>query len=238
MTPGEADGGVTVEQLTHVPLRERLRPQRMRHRTPGFIYARTRQMVYQRRHPAAPWLTPEAIRLLGSLLLPSDRGLEFGSGRSTVWFAQRVGHLTSVEHDRDWHSVMSSRLKELNLGNVDYVCIPLDAPAEQGSDSRYARIAQDFAAESLDFVLVDGAYREHAARYALPAIKPGGMLIIDNVNWFLPSATRSPASRTDGLGPNGPVWAEIAQELAAWRRLWTSSGVWDTAIFIKPGGAT
>jgi predicted O-methyltransferase YrrM len=206
----------------------------MRHLTPRYAYARTRQFLYERSHPAAPWLTPEATRMLDSMLLPSDHGLEFGSGRSTIWFAQRVRRLTSVEHDADWYAVMSGQLKERELGNVDYIFAPHKQPAELGGSTEYARVALAFAASSLDFVLIDGAYREHTARYALPRIKPGGMLIIDNVNWYLPSSSRSPNSRTSALGPFGQIWAEIASDLARWRCIWTSSGVWDTAIYVKP----
>ena len=43
------------------------------------------------------------------------------------------------------------------------------------------------------------------------------------------------AAATAALGPATAVWAAVGRELAGWRTIWTSSGVWDTAIFIKPG---
>jgi predicted O-methyltransferase YrrM len=224
-----------VDQLTYIPIRERLRPGLMGHRTPRYAYARARQLLYERRNPDAPWLTPQATRLLEPMLLPSDRGLEFGSGRSTIWFARRTAHLTSVEHDAAWHAEMSRQLKELELGNVDYILAPLEQPAELGAGAVYARAALAFADASLDYALIDGACREHTARHVLPKIKAGGILVIDNVNWYLPAVTRSPGSRTPDLGPAGPVWTEIAAELARWRCIWTSSGVWDTAIYVRPG---
>jgi predicted O-methyltransferase YrrM len=206
----------------------------LRHRTPRYIYHRARQMAYERGHGDDPWLTPAAIRLLGTLLRPADRGLEFGSGRSTIWFARRVCALTSVEHDQQWYETVSARLKARGLGNVDYVLAPGDQPMECGGESAYARTALVFPDVSLDFVLVDGRYRDYSAKFVLPKIKPGGMIIIDNVNWYLPCQSKAPHSRTDSLGPITPIWAEVAQELASWRSIWTSSGVWDTAIFIKP----
>ena len=63
------------------------------HRTPRYVYHRTRQLFYERAHPADPWLTPAAIGLLATLLRPADTGAEFGSGRSTLWFAARVAEL-------------------------------------------------------------------------------------------------------------------------------------------------
>jgi predicted O-methyltransferase YrrM len=204
----------------------------LRHRTPRYVYHRTRQLFYERGHPGDPWLTPEAIRLLGALLRPSDTGVEFGSGRSTVWFAQRVAHLTSVEHDERWHADVSATLRDRGLTNVDYVLAPWD-PDLPGDQSDYVGTLRRFAVASLDFALIDGAYRDHAARLVMPRIKPGGLLIIDNVNWFLPSDSRAPASRSRALGPE-PGWTDIAGELAGWRSIWTASGVWDTAIFVRP----
>jgi len=61
------------------------------------------------------------------------------------------------------------------------------------------------------------------------------MLIIDNVNRYLPCLSKAPSSRRPALGPVTPVWAEVADGLRGWRTIWTSSGVTDTAIFIRPG---
>ncbi len=205
-----------------------------RHWTPRYTYNRTRQALYQRAHRDAPWLTPEATRLLESLLRPTDRGLEFGSGRSTVWLAGRVAALTSVEQDKRWYDTVTAGLSERGLSNVDYILAPVEGPNELGDTSEYARVALTFADQSLDFVLVDGAYRDFTVKFALPKIKPGGLLIIDNINWYLPSDTRAPHSRTPSLGPQGQIWAELAEEFSRWRSIWTSSGVWDTAMWIKP----
>jgi predicted O-methyltransferase YrrM len=204
------------------------------YRTPRYIYRRLQQMRYERAHAEDPWLTPEAIRLLGTLLRRSDRGVEFGSGRSTVWFAQRVASLTSVEHDEQWYETVAARLKARGLGNVDYILARPDQPVQQGGLSGYARTALTFADASVDFALIDGHYRDYSAKFMLPKIKPGGMLIIDNVNWVLPSRSRSPNSRTPELGPHGEIWSQVHEELTQWRSIWTSSGVWDTAVFIKP----
>ena len=207
------------------------------HRTPRYIYNRTRQFIYERGHADAPWLTPAAIGLLESLLRPADRGVEFGSGRSTVWFARRVAALTSVEHDERWHEAVAGKLKAQAIGNVDYILAPEDQPAERGGDSAYARVALSFSDASLDFVLIDGHYRDYSAKFILPKIKPGGMLIIDNANWYLPSRSKAPNSGAVKPGQQTPLWAEIAEEVLHWRTIWTSSGVTDTAIFVRPGAA-
>ena len=207
----------------------------LRHLTPRYVYNRVRQLRYERAHAEDPWLTPAAISLLGSLLRPQDVGVEFGSGRSTIWFATRVAALTSVEHDEQWHEAVAAQLKHHGLGNVDYILAPEDQPMERGGDSRYARAALAFPDRGIDFALVDGHYRDYSTKFILPKIKPGGMLIIDNANLCLPCQSKSPNSRTAELGPSTPVWAEVWAELTGWRSIWTSSGVWDTAIFVRPG---
>jgi predicted O-methyltransferase YrrM len=204
-----------------------------RHWTPRYVRDRVRQYRHDRGHPDEPWLTPAAVRLLGSLLRPGDRGAEFGSGRSTVWFAERVSHLTSVEHDAAWHATVCATLAERGLANVDYILAPRDQPDEYGQLSGYTRTTYRFLDASLDFALIDGLYRDHVTRLMMSKIKPGGLLIIDNANWYLPSASASPNSRSHAAGPDGAVWEQVTRELAGWRSIWAGSGVWDTAIFIK-----
>ena len=207
------------------------------HWTPRYIRARARQALYQRGHPDGPWLTPEAIRLLDSILRPSDIGAEFGSGRSTLWLARRCAHLTSVEHDEAWHATVSATLAVEGISHVDYQCHPRDEPDASGDRSAYAQVAQFLGDESIDFALVDGLYRDYVTLFLLPKIRPGGMLIIDNVNRYLPSQTRSPASLLPPAAPATAGWEQAAAALAGWRRIWTSNGVWDTAIFVKASGA-
>ncbi|MEQ9323199.1 MAG: hypothetical protein RIF41_28790, partial [Polyangiaceae bacterium] len=88
--------------------------------------------------------------------------------------------------------------------------------------------------ESKDYVLVDGIFRDVCAKAALPAIKPGGLLVIDNANWFLPSDTSAPDSVGSSEAPRSESWRELWQAVSDWRRVWTSNGVFDTALFIKP----
>jgi predicted O-methyltransferase YrrM len=191
-------------------------------------------MIWEHAHAQDPWLTREAVKLLTSMLRPCDRGVEFGSGRSTVWLAERVGLLTSVEHDAQWYSTVSRRIKDRKLTNVEYKLVYQDQPPQRGEESQYARTALAFPEKSIDFTLIDGLYRDSVTSLMIPKIKPGGLLVIDNVNWFLPSRSHSPSSRAPQMGPDGPKWAEVANELTGWRSIWTSSGVTDTAIFVKP----
>jgi predicted O-methyltransferase YrrM len=215
----------------------KIRGRTVRHWTPHYIHARASQAIYQRAHPDAPWLTPEATRLLGSMLRPSDIGIEFGSGRSTLWLAQRCAHLTSVEHDETWHIRVASAQAAEGITDVDYQCRRSDAPYAAGDQSSYAQVARLLGEETIDFALVDGIYRDYVTLFLLPKLRVGGLLVIDNVNRYLPSLTKSPGSLLLSAPPASAAWTEAAAALAGWRRIWTSSGVWDAAIFVKASGA-
>ncbi len=204
-----------------------------RHLTPRYVWDRLALMAYEKGNPDQPWLTRTMIEILDTLLLPDDVGLEFGSGRGTRWFLQRVGHLTSVEHNRNWYVLVEKQLESVGKP-VDYRL--REDGATESPDSAYVEVAKSIASSSLDFVLVDGVARDHCALASLDKLKPGGMLIIDNVNWYLPREpkSRSPNSRDQADGYASEVWGQVGEQIKNWRCVWTTNGVWDTALWVKP----
>jgi SAM-dependent methyltransferase len=205
---------------------------RISHWTPRYVMNRVSWWAYQRNHPDQPWLNPDAVRLLERLLLPNDQGLEWGSGRSTAWFAGRVKHLTSVEHNPQWHQIVSEQLRAAGRTNVTYKLLP--APQEgREAESEYVRAYESFAAGSLGFVLVDGVARDFCVAGVLDRIAPGGVLVIDDAHRYFDHQTYSPLSR-NGRGPANERWGQVARTLSGWRHMWTSQGISDTAIWIRP----
>jgi predicted O-methyltransferase YrrM len=71
-----------------------------KHWTPRYIFNRINLYYFEKKNPDLPWLTSESISLIDNLIKKSDKMIEFGSGRSTAWLAQRVDELTSVETDQ------------------------------------------------------------------------------------------------------------------------------------------
>jgi len=200
-----------------------------KHWTPRYVFDRLRVFADQKIHPGAPWLTRRTIEFLESWLRPSDYGWEWGSGRSTVWFAKRVRALTSVEHNREWYERVASSIRSQQITNADYRLIE--------SEADYASPIDSLPRQSLDFTLVDGIVRDACALAAIPKIRPGGILIVDNVEWFIPSSSRAPGVRRLQDGWYSSLWQQVSSALTDWRVIWTSNGVWDTAIWIKPGCA-
>lgn len=206
----------------------------IRHWTPRYVVNRLLVAFYERRNPDAPWLTREANRFLARWLRPEHVGLEWGAGRSTIWLAQRVNRLVSIEHDPTWHARVVALLQSRDIRNVDLHLVPLEQLSSDQSP-RYVQLDDAHRFQTFDFILVDGMHRDLCARAALGRLRPNGLLIVDNAERYFPCDTSSPGARRARWTDRSPVWREVAEELSAWRRLWTCDGVSDTALFFKPG---
>jgi predicted O-methyltransferase YrrM len=117
-------------------------------------------------------------------------GFEWGSGRSTAWFAQRLGSLTSIEHEPSWFKIVQDRLKRRNICNVTYRHVPLNHPYDEPHQPIYDPIpdytaaVEQFRDGTLDFAVVDGHYRRACIAAVIRKLKPGGLLLVDNTNWL------------------------------------------------------
>lgn len=157
---------------------------------PIYLVRRVGYWVYQRRHPDVPWIAQGAIRYLDQELKPTMQGFEWGSGKSTAWFAARLKQLTSVEHDEAWHATTKASLTANGATNTDLRHIALEHPYEELYSPYYDPLPQyvtaidEFADDHFDFILVDGYYRQPCALRALPKLKPGGLMVIDNTDWM------------------------------------------------------
>jgi hypothetical protein len=58
----------------------------------------------------SPWMAPRAVAFLERELSPQDVLLELGSGKSTAWYADRVGRVVSLEPNPDWAQRVSCDL--------------------------------------------------------------------------------------------------------------------------------
>jgi predicted O-methyltransferase YrrM len=188
-----------------------------------------------RRGEEAPWITEDAIHLLETLMLPSDRGLEYGSGSSTTWLAHRALELRSVEATASWHAQVRDRLSAQGLERAEIVLVDGDRdPGWNTTEHRdaYVHAHPDLAPGTLDWVFVDGEYRDHCTEHAIELLRPGGLLVIDNVEIYLPGPGRSPWTVD---APVTDLWKQLYDRyLSHWRMVWTTNGVWDTAIWWKP----
>jgi predicted O-methyltransferase YrrM len=198
-----------------------------RHWTLRYLIDRSREWWYQKRHPDAPWLGPDAVRTLEQLLQAPMRGVEVGAGRSTTWISKRVAALQSWEEQANWYQAVAQQLAAQRLQNVQ-----LFPAFDRWTD--YEALIQAIPDRSLDFVLIDSESNRSKLCLALwPKIRSGGFLMLDNANWFLPSNSHAPNSRSVAQGPATAEWAAFLALTNLKQTLWTSSGVTDTAFFIR-----
>lgn len=157
---------------------------------PHLILARLNYWIWEQLNQDKPWMCPGTIDFCQQQFQGSLKALEFGSGRSTQWFARLTEHLTSIEHSSEWYSIAQAKLQSLGISNVNYLCIPLNHPETEPESSQYnplpdyVKVLEQFEDGALDFVIVDGHYRTTCIMHSIPKIRDGGYLLVDDVNMW------------------------------------------------------
>jgi predicted O-methyltransferase YrrM len=111
-----------------------------------------------------PWLHEDSIARLESIIEPHFRVVEHGAGGSTLWFAERVESVLSVESDLDWYREVKARAPK-------NVTIVIDTVPPHGITP-------------CDLLFIDGE-RDSRPAWAMAApniVKTGGFVVFDNCN--------------------------------------------------------
>lgn len=115
-----------------------------------------------------PWYTYPALEYVASLDFAEQSVLEFGSGASSLWWAQRARSVVSVEHDRRW---LESTLPQAPANLELTLATDEDSYVGAGSGRRF------------DVVVIDGIHRAKCARTIGPRMADGALVILDNSDW-------------------------------------------------------
>ncbi len=204
----------------------------LRHLSPRYVVDRSAVTVWQRRHPFAPWLTSTAVDLLTGWVQAKDTVFEWGSGRSTAWFAAHAGRVISVEHNPNWYESVSQQLSTSMSDSVERHLRPSRDGVWDETGEAYVSVIDLVDDQMLDIVLVDGIHRDECAQRCLSKLRPGGLLIVDNADWFVPTTSRSP--RVHKLMQRSDGWQRFETGVEGWRRIDTTNGVWDTVFWVRP----
>ena len=149
---------------------------------------------------ALPWMTYDAIDFLSKICKPEMNVFEWGSGGSTLFFASRCRHVTSIEHDPTWSGFLREKFEELKLKNIDFREIhgqkiddfhekdyrnPDDFVSKDKKSSglsfeKYVKAIDSSPEDYFDIVVVDGRVRNCCIKRAIPHIKKGSYLVVDN----------------------------------------------------------
>lgn len=175
---------------------------------------------------ALPWMTFRAIRWLEAYLRPDMTAFEYGSGGSTMFLGRRVRRLVTIENDLRWHAVVAAALRRAGIRTCDLRLVPAEprssavdafgptgyeAPEREGSTfESYVRTIDEFPDQTFDLVSVDGYARPACVARAVPKVRHGGYLLLDNSDWAMyreAIATLAEFPRMDfpGVGPFQPT---------------------------------
>ncbi|NTW99911.1 MAG: class I SAM-dependent methyltransferase [Geobacteraceae bacterium] len=131
---------------------------------------------------------------------------EFGSGNSSLFWSKNAQSVISVESDPDWYTfgmqdLSPNRSLLLKTGCNEYVETVIQYETK------------------FDVIVIDGLYRFNCAVKSMTRLKDGGIIVLDNSDWF-PDTARllrdAGFTQTDFIGA-GPV----------------NSYAWCTSVFFR-----
>ena len=108
---------------------------------------------------------------------------EFGSGGSTLFFAQQCKSVTSVEDNAHWCEIVAARLARRGIENANVRYLPVAFTGEEEFlASEYLKAVRQ---SIFDVIVVDGTewtanVRPNCFRAAEEQIAPGGIIVVDD----------------------------------------------------------
>jgi hypothetical protein len=117
-----------------------------------------------------PWFTYGAIAYLEQFDFTDRDVFEFGSGNSTLYWQTRTRSVVSVEDDPTWFEEIS---KQIDHSRVDYRLVSTRLDYVHG-----------VTGGTYDIIVIDGSHREDCVEPAIAALRSGGMIVLDNADWF------------------------------------------------------
>lgn len=148
---------------------------------------------------AIPWYTYPAIEYLNQLDFSNKIIFEYGSGYSTLFWANRCKKIISIEDNREWFDKLNDKMPD----NVEYLF--------KENKSEYIRIINNYLAK-FDVIIIDGNHRYECAIEALNRLNDTGFIILDNSDWKEKTSKLLRDSNLievdmSGFGPiNGYTW--------------------------------
>lgn len=118
-----------------------------------------------------PLMSYAMIEYLMGLDLSDFAVLELGGGQSTLFWARRTASVRTIEHDRAWIESVSRSAPP----NVTIIAVERE---------QYVQRARSLEGE-FDAIVIDcGANRFECARAVVDKLRAGGMIILDNSDWY------------------------------------------------------
>ena len=116
-----------------------------------------------------PWMNYSVIQFLRERLTPDMTLFEYGCGNSTLFFAERVKEVVSIECDPKWHGEISKNLPSNARLILHH---PFDAAAYVAATKQQGQL--------FDVVVIDDRERAGCLDAALDAVTTRGVIILDD----------------------------------------------------------
>jgi hypothetical protein len=151
-----------------------------------------------------PWMTFEAIRFLDNFVTADSHVFEWGMGGSTLFFLDRTPKVVSVDHDPVWFERLQSMLVSHDHW-TGYQRSPVHQPTsgsieatphtdpkdcnrygssnpdfQHHSFEDYVRVIDRYDSLSFNVIVVDGRARPACVKHAIPKLRTGGVIVLDN----------------------------------------------------------
>lgn len=128
-----------------------------------------------------PWLSRYACDWLEENISSDWRILELGGGGSTIWFAERCGHIVTLEEDPIWRDYIAGTAEQRGLTNLTLVhqLPPFDADTLTTLSGVYDFILVDGPVKGMDFV--KKGWRPWFLARVKDFVRPGGHMMVDDI---------------------------------------------------------
>ena len=117
------------------------------------------------------WMNYSIIEFLDNRLGDYIKVFEWGSGYSTIFIADRVKEITTIENSLEWYNNLQHIFKDrsnIKLYHVPYGPGYIDKIDDVGDRNKY------------EIIIVDGFLRVDCAKKAIDYLSDNGVLIIDD----------------------------------------------------------
>lgn len=144
----------------------------------GHFRSSFRRAAVSRSGDPLPWYTYPCIDFLKYRSFKGRTVLEFGSGQSTLWWAERAERVVAMEGDVLWYDKVRASVPtntEVNLVTMDDASACVDA---------VDRILASRAAEEFDVVIIDGLWRNELVEVAVRVVADDGIIICDDAEGY------------------------------------------------------
>lgn len=135
----------------------------------GWLESMHRGHGCDRQGQPLPWMNYAVQRILDERLTQAMNLFEYGSGSSTLFFAQRVAKVVAVEHDKHWCDWLAAQLPQ----NAEVIHRAND------EDGLYCRSIRD-REETFQVIIVDGWDRRNCLLQAVQVLPVDGVIILDD----------------------------------------------------------